>query len=106
MISGDDFDAELEAVLRRNDADLDCGCRTKDTSAGAAVDAAAAAAAVQRDLDEACVAIERAQRRLARVVGLRSFERELRLTPPPRKPSPRRRRRPRRRPSGRQTVVG
>ena len=42
---------------------------------------AATVAAVQRDLDEACVAIERAQRRLARVVGLRSFERELRLTP-------------------------
>ena len=99
----DDFDAELDEVLRRIDEDLHL---PDEESAGAAVDVAATVAAVQRDLDEACVAIERAQRRLARVVGLRSFERELRLTPPPRKPSPRRRRRPRRRPSGRQTVVG
>ena len=67
-------------MLRRIDAELKLP--DDDVSlVDAAVDAAATAAAVQRDLDEACVAIERAQRRLARVVGLRSFERELRLTP-------------------------
>eukprot|EP00966_Prymnesium_polylepis_P209437 4851591-Prymnesium_polylepis.1 len=80
MASGDDFDAELDEVLRRIDSDLRLP-EEEDTSAGAAVDAAATAAAVQRDLDEACVAIEHAQRRLARVVGARPFGRELRLTP-------------------------